>query len=115
VLDTLLKKNIEINKLDSSGNSAAFYGIENKNYTLVGKLIGKGGLVKTNATRLFQAAIDGNIELLHGLHKYGYTFADVDHEGRNLGFFSVINSIPFKKKVLTFLNEYTALLNDDNF
>lgn len=78
MLDSLLRINVRPDLIDIFGNSAIFYGIESKNYYAIPKLLEKGGILKTSTKRLFDAIRECDIELLHGLQKFGYRFENVD-------------------------------------
>lgn len=58
VLDMLLKDNINTALIDNSGNSAMFYGIENKNYDAVSKVMDNKGILKTTPSRIFRAIME---------------------------------------------------------
>jgi hypothetical protein len=60
-LDCLLSFNVQPDLIDKYGNSAAFYGIENKNYILTTKLLNKGGIIKLNEKILFISLSQGNL------------------------------------------------------
>ena len=55
LLDYLLKEEIDIKLVDSFGNTAAFYAIQNERKEAADKIIQKGGLLKTTIKRVFKA------------------------------------------------------------
>ena len=61
VLDFLLKENVDATLIDSEGNSAAFYGLENNYLNEVDLIIEKKGVLKTSTARVFKA-IKANTE-----------------------------------------------------
>ena len=79
ILDSLLSQNIDVKLVDHLGNSAVFYGIQSFNYQAVSKIVEKGGEIKTNPSRVFRAIVEEDLDLLHGLAKFGDKFEYKDN------------------------------------
>lgn len=61
LLRLLIDLKVKPDLVDKCGNSAVFYGIENKNFQAVEKLISAGGTIVTNCERIQKAILESDI------------------------------------------------------
>lgn len=97
---------MNINLIDNSGNSPCFYGIKCENYQAVSKLVSKGGIIQTTASRVFKAIAEEDLQLLNGLIRFSDKFGYTNNEGRNCAFITVIKK---QDKMINFFRESTIL------